>query len=142
MNKNLGSKNIYKIFLALVKFLPITLLLIKILGIICCALGITTVTFSFLGGTSIIFLILLYIIAEIFKYCYLYKMPLYYLTFTDLFILVTKIIAFDIVDAYRIIFITSGIFMVAYITYTYLTRNNPNKKVDYIKDLCERYCNC
>ena len=69
-------------------------------------------------------------------------MPLYYLTFTDLFILVTKIIAFDIVDAYRIIFITSGIFMVTYITYTYLTRNNPNKKVDYIKDLCERYCNC
>lgn len=142
MNKNLGSKNLYKIFLVAVKYLPLTLLLVKVINIICAYFKIFSTAFSFIGGTSILFLALLYIIAIIFKYCYLYKMPLYFLTITDLFLMVTKIFTFNTLDIYRILFFIFGIFMITYIAYAYLTRNNPNRKIDYIKDFCERYCNC
>ena len=59
----------------------------------------------------------------------------------DALIMFSKLVL-PIVDLYRIIFITFGIFMIIYIAYAYLTRNNPNRKIDYIKDFCERYCNC
>lgn len=141
MDKNLGSKKVYKLFLGLVKFTPMTLLLINILGITCNYFLVSVPILAFLGGTSLPFLVILYLIASVFKYCYLYKMPLYYLTGMDALIMFSKLVL-PIVDLYRIIFITFGIFMIIYIAYAYLTRNNPNRKIDYIKDFCERYCNC
>ena len=141
MDKNLGSKKVYKLFLGLVKFTPIALLLINILGITCNYFLVSIPILAFLGGTSLPFLVILYLIASVFKYCYLYKMPLYYLTGMDALIMFSKLVL-PIVDLYRIIFITFGIFMIVYIAYAYLTRNNPNRKIDYIKDFCERYCNC
>lgn len=60
----------------------------------------------------------------------------------DGLIFISKIIVIDSIDIYRIYFIISGIFMISYIAYAYLTRNNPNRKIDYIKDFCERYCKC
>ena len=67
-------------------------------------------------------------------------MPLYYMTGMDILMIISKLL--PSLDVYRIIFITFGIFMIIYIAYAYLTRNNPNRKIDYIKDFCERYCNC
>ena len=140
MNKNLGSKKIYKTFLGYVKYLPLALLILKLLNITLCYFNTPIILFSFLGGTSLLFLILLFIIAKIFKYCYLYKMPLYYLTATDIFLMVTKVITINTLDIYRIIYITFGIFMTIYIAYAYLTRNKPKR--DHIKEFCESYCGC
>lgn len=141
MDKNLGSKKVYKLFLGLVKFMPMALLLINILGVTCNYFLVSIPILAFLGGTSLPFLVILYLIASVFKYCYLYKMPLYYLTGMNALIMFSKLVL-PIVDLYRIIFITFGIFMIIYIAYAYLTRNNPNRKIDYVKDFCERYCNC
>lgn len=139
MHKNLGSKNVYKLFLGVVKYIPITLFILKIINTILNILEITCISLTLFGGTSILFIILLYFIANIFRYCYLYKMPLYYITGLDLFIIFGKSLV-NAIDMYRIIFITSGIFMIVYIIYAYLTRNKP--KVDPIKNFCEKYCEC
>lgn len=138
-DKNLKSKTYYKIFLGIVKYTPLTLLLIKIISTILNYFCIFVPELALFGGTSIVFIFLLYLIAQVFKYCYLYKMPLYYMTSLDIFIIVFKSLI-DPIDIYRIIFITFGIFMVIYIIYAYLTRNKP--KVDPIKHFCERYCDC
>ena len=69
-------------------------------------------------------------------------MPLYYLLSTDIFYVLTKVITIEALDIYRIHAIIAGIFMISYIAYAYLTRNSPNRKIDYIKDFCERYCKC
>ena len=140
MNKNLGSKRFYKIFLGFVKYTPISVLLLKVLGVFLNYCHIIVPILAFLGGTSLPFLIILYLISIAFKYCYLYKMPLYYMTGMDILMIISKLL--PSLDVYRIIFITFGIFMIIYIAYAYLTRNNPNRKIDYIKDFCERYCNC
>lgn len=136
-HNNFLSKNLYKIFLSVVKYIPITLLLIKITSTILNLLSIHLIVLTYIGGTSVIFLILLYLISFVFNYCYLYKMPLYYMTAMDLFIIISTPLL-SAINIYRIIFITFGIFMVGYIAYAYINRNN---KTDYIKDLCIKYCN-
>lgn len=66
-------------------------------------------------------------------------MPLYYMTGLDLFIL-TSPYFLNVINIYRIIFITFGLFMVGYIIYAYKNRHKEHK--DLIRDLCERICDC
>lgn len=133
------NKNLYKIFLSVVKFVPITTLCIKIIGTVLNFLNIVLPILTYLGGTSILFMVLLYLISYVFNYCYLYKMPLYYMTGLDIFIL-TSPYFLSVINIYRSIFIMSGLFMVSYIIYAYKNRHKESK--DLIRDLCERMCNC
>ena len=142
IDKNIGSKRIYKIFLSILKYIPITVSMVKVINTILNYFGIFSPILLYLGGTSFPFLLILYLLSIIFRYCYLYKMPLYYIATIDGLIFISKIIVIDSIDIYRIYFIISGIFMISYIAYAYLTRNNPNRKIDHIKDFCERYCKC
>lgn len=133
------SKNLYKIFLSVVKFIPITTLCIKIISTVLNSLNIALPILTYLGGTSILFIILLYLISYVFNYCYLYKMPLYYMTGLDIFILISPHFL-SAINAYRSIFITFGLFMIGYIIYAYTNRHKESK--DLIRDLCERICDC
>lgn len=137
-DKNIRNKNLYKIFLSIVKYLPLTIMILKIINIVVNYYGISSILLVFLGGTSLSFLTLLYIMALIFKYCYLYKIPLYYLTISDIATVTSKILTIETLDIYRIHFIISGIFIVIYIVYVYFNRHKINNKNDYIKNLCDR----
>lgn len=131
------NKNLYKIFLVVVKFIPITLLIIKIISTILNLLSISLPILNFIGGTSIMFMLLLYLISFIFNYCYLYKMPLYFMTALDTFVVFGRNFI-SAIGMYRVIFIACGIFMVGFIIYAYTNRNN--NKQDLIKELCNCYC--
>lgn len=105
--------------------------------------GIDSIILIFFGGISFPMLGLLFIMSYVFKYCYLYRIPLYYIaticfiTTVDTFIG----IPLETLDMFRVYFTNIGIFLVLYVYYAYKNRNNP--KVDYLKQLCERYnCNC
>jgi hypothetical protein len=65
------NKNLYKIFLSVVKFIPITTLCIKIISTVLNLLNIVLPILTYLGGTSILFMVLLYLISYVFNYCYL-----------------------------------------------------------------------
>lgn len=142
MNEATINKNLYKIFLAAVKFTPITLIILQLIGTILNYFGITSLILNCVGGTSIIFIILLYLISYVFKFCYLYRIPLNYMTIIIVIKLSDAFINLSInsITLYRIYAIITGLFIVTFIYYMY--KNRKSKKVDYIKELCQRYCDC
>jgi hypothetical protein len=136
------NKNLYKIFLSIVKYTPMIVAITHVVALLLHYLGISAILLSCFSGISILFVILLYIMSYVFKFCYLYRIPLWYIT------TVVIINTFKIIDLlsiqnlllYRLYAIIFGIFLVIFVIYMYKNRNNP--KVDYIKQLCDTYCGC
>ena len=79
-NKILRNKNLYKIFISIIKYIPMILSIIFAIATLLNYMNISSLFLSYLGGSSILFIIILFLIAEIFKYCWMYKIPLWYLT--------------------------------------------------------------
>lgn len=138
-NKTVGSKNLYKIFLSVVKYLPITLALFQLSGIILNLMGIVLPIITCIGGASILFLLLLWIISYVFRFCYLYRIPLWYVTIITTLVIIDSFIGLPIttLTLFRLHGFIAGSFIIVFIIYTYKNRNNPN--IDYISDLCRRY---
>ena len=141
-NKISRNKQTYKLFLTILKYTPISMACLQIILLTFNYNGIYVPLVTYLGGTSGLFLLLLFMMSKIFNFCYLYKIPLWYNT---LIIILgccrqMELIPIEILDMYRVYGIISGIFMIIFIYYMYKNRNQP--KVDYIKDLCIRYGCC
>lgn len=136
------NKNLYKIFLSVVKYTPIIIAIMNVIASIVHYFGITSNLLACFGGTSIIFIILLYIISYVFKFCYLYRVPLWYITVMMVLNIFRSIgiLSLEVVLLYRIYAIVFGFFLVVFIIYMYKNRKNP--KVDPIKQLCENYIDC
>ena len=140
----LRNKYLYKIFLAVLKYIPMVLGILNIISTLLNLIGVRSVLLSYVGGTSFIFIGLLYIMSYLFNFCYLYRIPLYYLT-SIIIINIFRTFGFlpiDLIYLYRIHAIILGIFMSLFIIYMYKNRNNPNKNIDHIKELCKRYGCC
>lgn len=136
------DKNLYKIFLALVKYIPITIALIFTTHQILMYLKILNPILMYIGGTSFVFIVLLYILSFVFKFCSLYRIPLHYVTIGNTIGVLDSVLKFPIsnLGMFRLYFILFGIMLIIYIWLMYKNRNNP--KVDPIKQLCETYCDC
>lgn len=135
------NKRLYKIFLGLIKYTPITISISQILGTILNYFGISSLLISCFGGVSIIFIIILFLISYVFNFCYLFRLPLVYSTVIILLKFIDGIIGFPIttIAMFQIYAIITGIFIVLFIYYAYKNRNNPQP--DPIIELCKRYCN-
>jgi hypothetical protein len=140
--KLIENKNLYKIFLSIVKYTPMTIAITHVTALVIHYLGLTSAVLACLGGVSILFIILLYIMSYVFKFCYLYRVPLWYVTATLIINILRSvgIITLELIPLYRLYAIIFGIFLVIFVIYMYKNRNNP--KVDYIKQLCDTYCGC
>ena len=105
-------------------------------------MGLTSPILTYIGGTSLMFILLLYLISFIFKFCYLYRLPLHHITCGNVIGILDKVFKFPIsnLGMLRIYFILFGIMLIVYIWYVYKNRNKP--KIDYIDNLCETYCDC
>ena len=137
----LKNKNLYKITAILVKYLPSGLALWQILMTILNYCGITMSILGCLGGTSLIFLGVLYLLSYLFQYCYLYRIPLGYNFIVGTLVILRAsgfLNSMLILDFYRIIMIITGIFILVFVYFMYKNRNNP--KVGGIKSFCEKYC--
>lgn len=136
------DKHLYKIFLIVIKFIPTILAILKICTITFSYFKIGTFYLTCVGGTSIIFLLLLYLLSLIFKFCGIHRVSLNYIT------LITLVTIFDyyigipisVKLLYKLYFSITGIFMIIWIVIWYKNRHNP--KIDHIKQLCERYIVC
>lgn len=144
VNDSLVNKNLYKLFLSVVKFIPNLLAIIKIITLILHHAGQTSFVLTCVGGTSVTLLVILYLISYIFKFCGIYRLSLNYVS------LITALSIFDwyigipvsMETIWRIYAIITGTFMTSWIIIWYKNRKNP--KIDHIKQLCDSYsdCNC
>lgn len=140
MDNTLRNKQLYKLFLIVIKYIPTILALAKILSLSLSYFGVTSFLLTCLSGTSILFLGILYLISIIFRFCGLYRLSLNYVT------LITGISICDwyfdfpieMLGMYTIYAVISGVFITLWIVYWYKHRNNP--KIDHIKQLCDNYC--
>lgn len=142
MNDLIRNKNLYKIFLSLLKFLPMILSIIQIILTSLNYLGISCTFLTYIGGSSLLFIGLLFMMSYIFRFCYLYRIPLWYITIIGILNLLRYFgcIPIDLESYYRICMAITGIFISLFIGYKYKNRKNP--KIDHIKQLCENYANC
>lgn len=141
-NDTIRNKNLYKIFLSIIKFLPMTLALIQMLGLYLNAIGITSSVLACFGGASFLFIGLLFIMSYIFRFCYLYRIPLWYITIIGILNLLRYfgLIPIPLEALYRVYTFISGTCISLFVGFMYKNRNNP--KIDHIKQLCENYVKC
>ena len=141
MSNDNVNKTLYKLFLITIKFTPISLFIFFVIGFILNFIGIPIFWITCIGGTSFAFLGLLYIISYVFKFCYLFRIPLYYITIVNIISIIDKIILIPIstLVMFEIYAILTGITLNIYIYYAYKNRNNPQP--DPILELCKKYCN-
>jgi Ca2+/Na+ antiporter len=135
------NKNLYKIFLIIVKYIPSILSMINIISLVLNYFGVPTIILSCVGGSSILFLILLWLISFVFQYCYLYKIPLAYNTSIMIVNLLkfSKVISLDIISSYRIHAILLGIFISLFVIYRYKNRHKDKSK-ENIDRICKFLC--
>ena len=141
MNNDHVNKTLYKVFLGGIKFTPISLFILFVFGFILNLFGIPTFWIACIGGTSLIFLLFLYIVSYVFRFCNLFRIPLYYITIVNVISIIDKLILIPIstLVMFEIYALLAGITLIIYIYYMYKNRNNPQP--DPIIELCKRYCN-
>jgi hypothetical protein len=136
------NKNLYKIFLGSIKVIPNILALMKITGLFLSYFHISTFTLTCIIGTSLIFLTILYLVSYIFQFCGTHRVSLNYVTTITILTIIDYYIGIPltIINLYRFYIIITGVFITSWIIIWYKNRHNP--KIDYIKQLCERYIVC
>lgn len=141
--RTLGSKILYKIFITTLKYIPITLVVLFIIGFTLNYFGISSLIISCIGGSSIIFITLLYMMSYVFRFCVLYRLPLHYVVVSSILCVLNSVFKIMVaITLYRLLAILFGFGLILYISYWYKNRNKP--KIDHIKEFCSRYnlCNC
>ena len=115
------NKNLYKTFLILVKYIPITLALIFLSQNVLVYIEVITPILLYLGGSSLIFIVLLYILSWVFRFCYLYRIPLHYVTIGNVVGILDKWFIFPLsnIGMLRIYFALFGVMTIVYIWLTY-----------------------
>lgn len=81
--ERLKSKCLYKLFLILLKYMPVLLTLVYVSNTILCRLGIDAPILSNIGGLSLFPWIFLYIATYVFKFCTYHRLLLYYILLDD-----------------------------------------------------------
>ena len=122
------NKNYYKIFLIIVKYIPNILALMKMSGLILSYFHISTFSLTCISGTSLIFLMLLYLISYIFQFCGTHRVSLNYVTSVTLLTIIDFYIGIPLkVDSlYRLYTIITGVFITSWIIIWYKNRHNLN----------------
>lgn len=80
MAENLSNKTLYKIFLVLLKIIPMIISFCMILNTFLSYLYINTEILSIFGGVSLLTIIFLYIASFVFKFCNYHRMFIHYIT--------------------------------------------------------------
>lgn len=124
--RTLGSKNIYKILVISIKYIPISIAVLFIVGVMLNLFGVSSIIISYLCGTSVMSIVLLYLLSYVFRFCYLYRLPLHYIAFSNILVILNKIgVITSILILCRLLVIVLGIFIIIYVVYWYLNRNKP-----------------
>lgn len=111
------SKKLYKLLIIILKYTPIALSINDILHSILSYYNINCYILSCIGGVSLVFLGILYIISYVFRFCYLYRIPLYFITLTNLISLYDLYVGINLNDLqiFRVYLVLFGISVILFI---------------------------
>lgn len=98
MEEKLKSKYLYKILLCLIKYIPMMFAFMALLTLITSYLGYETPIMSYIGGVSIITLILLYMLSYVFRFCNYHRIFIHYVAINYFLNLYDYHIGFPIED--------------------------------------------
>ena len=136
------NKNLYKIFLQFIKIIPNILALFKIITLILNYFHISAFCLTCVSGTSLIFIVLLYLISYIFQFCGTHRVSLHYVATITILTIIDFYIGIPLkVDTlYRLYLIITEVFMIIWIIIWYINKDNPT--IDHAKQFCEKYVIC
>lgn len=112
------NKSLYKLLIIILRYTPIVLSINDVLHSILSYYDINCYILSCIGGgVSLAFLGILYIISYVFKFCYLYRIPLYFVTLTNLIALYDLYVGINLGDLQmlRVYLVLFGISMISFI---------------------------
>ena len=94
------SKQLYKIELWVLKFISYVLAVLQFINTILISFGIISPILSYMGCVSPIVLLFLYISSYAFKFCEYHRIPLHYIAFNKITVMLDYWIQFPITDYY------------------------------------------
>lgn len=136
------NKNLYKVFIILIKYIPNILAVIQVTGLMLSYFEITSFFLTCLGGTSILFLIILYILSYLFNFCGTHRLSLHYITSANIISIFDYYIGIPLstLGLFNIYFSVTGLFMLGCIIYWFKHKDNP--KINHVKELCDKFIDC
>jgi len=81
--ERLRNKILYKVTLQALKVIPMLLALVAMLNSILSYMGIDAAVLSYIGGTSLLPMVFLYLVSHVFNFCPYHRMFLHYIVVTD-----------------------------------------------------------
>ena len=84
VGENLKSKVLYKLLLAMLKYIPMLITLFYVVNTITAYIGIDIPVLSNIAGISLLPWLFMYLAAIVFRFCMYHRMFLYYILVTDL----------------------------------------------------------
>lgn len=96
--EGLRSKFWYKLFLLGIKYYPSICILSEIGYSLCEYFRVNGILFTFLGGCTLIGLLLLYIASYVFRFCYLYRLSLHSILLVNILAMYDSFIGIPISD--------------------------------------------
>ena len=117
VEEKLKSKFLYKIELYLIKIIPFILATIYFINTTLSYFYVDVTFLSYLGGTSILPLIFLYISSYVFRFCFYHRLPLHYITVNIILNLVDEYIGIPLSDRslYAIYLIITFVFVILFV---------------------------
>ena len=117
--ENSINKLYYKLFLTLIKYSPT---MIVLLGIVCAILayfGVVNFYISYVEGLSILLLFNLFMASLVFKFCYLYRLPLYLIMVVSVVAFYNGVVGIPLHNLFTIVehLIFFGIFLLLFIKF-------------------------
>lgn len=97
--------------------------------------GIPVMLLSCAFGTSLLFLLILYMLSYVFRFCYLYRLPLHYITIINSLQLIDAFIGIpiSITTVFSIYLIITGLAIVIYVYKAFQNRDVPKTKTNVFK---------
>ena len=122
MEERLRNKELYKIFLYILKIIPMIMALCDVLNTALWMFGIDTWWLSYIGGISFMTIIFLYISSYVFKFCEYHRMFLHYVTFNNIVSLIDY--HYEINVSYVVYLVIIGVFLFLILYFHQKEKNN------------------
>lgn len=96
--RNLKSKNLYRLLIVMLKYIPMIISLFYLINTITAFIGIDIPILSTISGMSLLTWIFMYIATIVFNFCSYHRMFLYYILIVDIINIIDYHISIPISD--------------------------------------------
>lgn len=93
---NLKSKTLYKIEIAVIKYIPFILALLYFINTALSLIDINASIISYIAGVSILPWLFLFVSSFVFKFCIYHRIPLYYILVNDTINIIDEYVHFPV----------------------------------------------